>query len=183
MLFTETLISGVYIISAQPFNDERGWFMRTYCKNEFAQIGHVDDWVQINHSYTKQAGSVRGMHFQHPPYTEIKTVRCIAGKVYDVIVDLRENSPTFLKWFGVELSAENKQTIYIPQGCAHGFQVLTANSELIYCHSVAYNKDNEGAVAYNDPSIGIIWPVPITNISSKDKGYSYLDKNFKGIRI
>jgi dTDP-4-dehydrorhamnose 3,5-epimerase len=183
MIFTETEISGAYIIDAETFSDDRGWFMRTYCKKEFEEIGHTENWVQINHSFTTAIGSIRGMHFQHPPHAEIKTVRCIAGKVYDVIVDLRQGSPTFLKWVGVELSSENKKTIYIPKGCAHGFQVLSLNSELIYCHSDFYNKDSEGAILYNDPAIGIIWPLPVTNVSNKDKGYNYLVEQFKGIEI
>ena len=183
MIFTETPIPGAYIIDVEPFTDDRGWFARTYCKSEFEKVGHQDNWVQINHSYTTEKGSVRGMHFQYPPYAEIKTVRCIAGEVYDVIVDLRENSPTFLKWFGVKLSAVNKRTIYIPKGFAHGFQVLKENSELIYCHTVAYNKQSEGAILHNDPMIGIKWPIPVTNISKKDEGYNSLDINFKGIKI
>jgi dTDP-4-dehydrorhamnose 3,5-epimerase len=183
MIFTQTSIPGAYIIDVELYTDDRGWFARTYCKSEFEKIGHQDEWVQTNHSYTSEIGSIRGMHFQHPPYAEIKTVRCIAGKVYDVIVDLRANSPTFLKWFGVELSAENKRTIYIPKGVAHGFQVLIENSELIYCHTTAYNKQSEGAVLYNDEMIEIKWPLPVTNISSKDKGYNSLDVNFKGIKI
>ena len=183
MVFKQTPIPGAYVIDAEPFNDERGWFVRTYCKSEFEQIGHHNEWMQINHSYTAQKGTIRGMHFQFPPYAEIKTVRCVAGKVYDVIVDLRENSPTFLRWFGVELSAENKRTIYIPKGIAHGFQVLIENSELIYCHTAAYNQQSEGAVLYNDEMIGIKWPLAVTNISNKDKGYNRLDVNFKGIKI
>ncbi|MGF7078351.1 dTDP-4-dehydrorhamnose 3,5-epimerase [Mucilaginibacter sp. UYCu711] len=182
MIFTQTFIPGAYIIDAEPFNDDRGWFARTYCKNEFEKIGHQDEWLQINHSYTTEKGSIRGMHFQYPPYAEIKTVRCIAGSVYDVIVDLRESSPTFLKWFGVELSAENKRTIYIPKGMAHGFQVLEDNSQLIYCHSATYNQQSEGAILYNDKMVGIVWPLPVANVSNKDKGYNPLDINFKGVK-
>ena len=183
MTFTETAIAGAYIIDAQPFSDDRGWFMRTYCKAEFAQIGHTEEWVQMNHSFTKEPGSVRGMHFQYPPCAEIKMVRCIAGKVYDVIVDLREGSPSFLKWAGVELSAENRQSLYIPKGVAHGFQVLQENSELLYNHSSAYEPQSEGAILYNDTMVGIVWPLPVSNISNKDLGYKPLDKNFKGIKI
>jgi dTDP-4-dehydrorhamnose 3,5-epimerase len=183
MTFTETAIAGAYIINAQPFSDGRGWFTRTYCKTEFAQIGHTEEWVQINHSFTKEIGSVRGMHFQYQPHAEIKMVRCIAGKVYDVMVDLREGSPSFLKWVGVELSAENRQTLYMPKGVAHGFQVLQENSELVYNHSSAYEPQSEGAILYNDTTVGIKWPLPVSNISKKDLSYEPLDKNFKGIKI
>jgi len=183
MTFTETAIAGAYIVDAQPFSDDRGWFTRTYCKAEFAQIGHTEEWVQMNHSFTKEPGSVRGMHFQYSPHAEIKMVRCIAGKVYDVIVDLRENSPSFLKWVGVELSAKNRRSIYIPKGVAHGFQVLQQNSELLYNHSNAYEPQSEGAILYNDVMVGIEWPLPVSNISKKDLNYKPLDKNFKGIKI
>jgi dTDP-4-dehydrorhamnose 3,5-epimerase len=183
MIFNETLIPGAYTIDVGPFVDDRGWFARVYCKNEFEKINHNEEWVQMNHSFTKEVGSLRGMHFQYPPYAETKMVRCIAGKVYDVIVDLRENSPAFLKWTGVELSAENKRTIFIPKGVAHGFQVLSENSELLYSHSAMYVKESEGAVFYNDPLINIKWPLPVTNVSDKDRGYGMLNKEFKGIKI
>src|SRR4051812_23417187 len=125
MIFTETTLPGSYTIELEPFTDERGWFARYFCKNEFMQIGHVKDWVQINHSTTYKKGALRGMHYQLPPFSEIKLVRCIAGAVFDVIIDLRKNSSTFLQWVGFELSAKNKRMIYIPQGFAHGFQCLT----------------------------------------------------------
>ncbi|HSN59676.1 MAG TPA: dTDP-4-dehydrorhamnose 3,5-epimerase family protein, partial [Ferruginibacter sp.] len=115
MTFTPVKLLGSYIISLDLFKDERGWFARTYCKNEFAQIGHNKEWVQMNHSYTVRKGTIRGMHYQRPPHAEIKMVRCIAGAVYDVIIDLRKGSPTYLKWFGTELSAANKKMIYIPE--------------------------------------------------------------------
>ena len=121
MVFTETLLRGSYVIDVEPSADERGWFARTYCKNEFNKIGHSKEWVQLNHSFTKQKGAVRGMHYQLPPFSEIKLVRCIAGTVYDVIVDLRKGSATFLKWFGMELSSANKKMIYILNPLPHSF--------------------------------------------------------------
>ena len=134
MIFTQTPLAGSYTIELTPFSDSRGWFVRTYCKNEFQEIGHTNEWVQINHSFTVQAGAVRGMHYQLPPFGEIKMVRCIAGAVYDVIIDLRKDSPSFLQWFGTELSAKNKKMMYIPAGFAHGFQTLaeTPNSFISY---------------------------------------------------
>src|SRR5436190_10486116 len=130
MKFTPTRLNGLYIIDLHPASDARGWFARTYCKNEFASIGHTREWVQLNHSFTSRKGTIRGMHYQFPPHREIKMVRCISGGVLDVAIDLREGSETFLNWTSVELTAENKRMIYIPEGFAHGFQALTDNCEL-----------------------------------------------------
>jgi dTDP-4-dehydrorhamnose 3,5-epimerase len=181
MIFTETALKGSFIISLEPYSDERGWFARTYCKQEFAAIGHDKEWVQLNHSFTADKGTIRGMHFQHPPFSEIKMVRCIAGAVLDVIVDLRNNSPTFLQHISVNLSAANKQMIYIPEGFAHGFQTLEDNTELIYHHSEYYQPGVEGGLLYNDPQLNIQWPLPIKNISERDTNHPLLDNNFKGI--
>ena len=181
MKFDPTPLSGVYVIGILPFTDERGWFARTYCKKEFNNIGHEGEWVQLNHSFTGTKGTVRGMHYQLPPFSEIKLVRCIAGAVFDVVVDLREGSPTFLKWFGVELSATNKKMIYIPKGFAHGFQTLSDGAELIYHHSQFYEPSVEGGIRYNDQQINIEWPQPLTNISERDRDHPLLDNNFKGI--
>ncbi len=181
MIFTETILKGSYVIELNTFTDERGWFARTYCKNEFSAIGHHDEWVQMNHSFTKNKGTIRGMHFQLPPFSEIKLVRCIAGAVYDVIIDLRKNSATFLQSFGVELSAQNKKMIYIPAGFAHGFQAVTNDCEMIYHHSQFYTAGAEGGIKYNDPKINISWPLAVTNISERDNQHNLLDENFKGI--
>jgi dTDP-4-dehydrorhamnose 3,5-epimerase len=181
MIFTETLLKGSYVVELNPFTDERGWFARTYCKNEFSKIGFAGEWLQMNHSFTKHKATIRGMHFQLPPFSEIKLVRCIAGAVYDVIIDLRTDSPTFLQWFGVELSVQNKKMIYIPLGFAHGFQALSDDCELIYHHSQFYTPGAEGGIKYNDPRIGINWPLAVTNISERDNQHSLLDENFKGI--
>ncbi len=181
MTFAETTLKGSYVISLTPFSDGRGWFARTYCKNEFAAIGHDKEWVQMNHSFTKEKGTVRGMHFQHPPFSEIKMVRCVAGAVLDVIVDIRKGSPTFLQSAAVELSASNKQMIYIPEGFAHGFQTLAENTELIYHHSEFYQPGVEGGLRYNDKVLNILWPLPVCNVSERDNNHSLLDGNFKGI--
>jgi len=183
MTFTTTPLSDAYIVTPAPRHDNRGWFMRTFDKTEFSQIGFADDWVQMNQSMTHQAGTVRGMHFQTPPQAEIKLVRCVAGAVFDVIVDLRAASPTFLHWFGIELSAENQQMLYIPKGFAHGFQTLTANCQLIYCHSTDYAPDHEGAIRYNDPRINIRWPLPITDVSDRDASHPFLDDRFSGLLL
>ncbi len=181
MTFTETPLSGAYLVTPAPHSDRRGWFARTYDKVAFADIGFTDDWVQMNHSMTRQAGAVRGMHFQHPPHAEIKLVRCIAGCVFDVILDLRVGSPTFLTWFGAELSAENGQMLYIPKGFAHGFQTLTTDCQLVYCHSEVYVPDHEGAVRYDDPRIGIQWPLPVVYLSERDAAHPLLDDSFVGL--
>jgi dTDP-4-dehydrorhamnose 3,5-epimerase len=175
MKFKPTIIAGVYEIEMEPFTDKRGWFGRFYCKNEFAEIGHDKEWVQMNHSFTKEKGALRGMHFQKAPYAEIKMVRCISGCVYDVVVDLRKDSETFLKWVGVELSAAKKNMIYIPVGCAHGFQTLSANCELIYLHSDFYNSSAESGVKYDDPAIGIKWPLEVQQVSERDQKHELIN--------
>jgi len=181
MTFQPTFINGLYVIELDLFRDERGWFARTFCKEEFKKAGFDNEWVQMNHSFTNQKGTLRGMHFQFPPYSEIKMVRCIAGSVFDVAIDLRKNSATFLQWFGIEISAENKKMILIPDGFAHGFQTLQNNCELIYHHTNFYTPDAEAGIKYNDPGIGIKWPLPVNEISKKDDNYAYLNENFKGI--
>lgn len=181
MKFHSTPLKGNYIIEPEPYRDERGWFARYYCKNEFSEIGHTGEWVQMNHSFTSQKGALRGMHFQLEPYREIKLVRCISGTVFDVIVDLRKNSDTFLQWYGTELSAANQKMMYIPEGFAHGFQCLENNCELLYHHSAFYMPGKESGIRYNDPSINIQWPLDVTVISEKDKNHSLIGKDFKGL--
>jgi dTDP-4-dehydrorhamnose 3,5-epimerase len=183
MTFTETVLRGSYVVDLKLFSDERGWFARTFCKKEFEQIGHIKEWVQLNHSFTNHTGSLRGMHFQFPPYTEIKMVRCIAGAIYDVIIDIRQGSATFLQWFGTELSAANKKMLYIPEGFAHGFQTLTDNSELIYHHTSFYTPGAEGGIRYDDAKINIKWKGPVVEISERDKQHPYLDETFTGIKL
>jgi dTDP-4-dehydrorhamnose 3,5-epimerase len=181
MTFTETSLKGSFVVGLTPYADERGWFARTFCKNEFEAIGHSKEWVQLNHSFTNDKGTVRGMHFQYPPHGEIKMVRCIAGAVLDVIVDIRKDSATFLQWTSVELSAANKKMIYIPEGFAHGFQTLENNTELIYHHTEFYQPGVEGGISYNDPALNISWPLPVQNISGRENNHPLLNNQFKGI--
>jgi dTDP-4-dehydrorhamnose 3,5-epimerase len=183
MKFTEIPLKGAYIIETEPFRDKRGLFARTYCKREFQEIGHNKDFVQFNHSATTQKGTLRGMHYQVPPSAEIKLIRCVSGKVYDVIVDIRFQSPTFLRCYGVELDEENMRMIYVPEGFAHGFQTLEDNTQLIYHHTQYYDPANERGIRYNDPSIAIEWPLEPVNVTDKDKSYPLIDNNFKGIKI
>lgn len=181
MTFSPTTLEGSYVIDLKSFTDERGWFARYYCKEEFRKIGHVKEWVQMNHSYSRSKGTIRGMHFQLPPHREIKLVRCIAGAVFDVIMDIRKGSATFMQWFGTELSADNKRLLYIPEGFAHGFQCLTDDCELLYHHSEFYQPGTESGIRYNDPSAGIGWPLPVSMISDRDQNHPLLDSAFKGI--
>ena len=183
MLFNELKLKGAFVITPEPFIDERGFFLRSFCTKEFAQQGLVNTFLQINHSGTKTVGSIRGMHFQYPPYAEVKVVKCTKGAIADVIIDLRKNSPTFLQWEMVELNEVNKASIYIPQGFAHGFQTLTDDAEIIYLVSQVYNKESEGGIRFNDPAVAINWKMPVATISEKDQSIPYLDSTFKGIDV
>lgn len=179
MIFEPTILVGSYIVHPAPRVDERGWFMRTYCKESFQEIGHHKEWVQMNHSHTVHKGVVRGLHFQHSPNAEIKLVRCIHGMVWDVIVDLRKSSLTYLQWVGVELSAANKKMMYIPEGFAHGFITLSESVELVYLHSQNYVKEAEGGLLYNDPAIGIEWPIEVMQLSERDLSFPLINEQFK----
>lgn len=181
MNFIPTPLKGSYVIELSPVTDSRGWFVRTFCKNEFSKIKHTREWVQMNHSFTKSKGVVRGMHYQLPPHEEIKMVRCIAGAVYDVIIDIRQDSETYLRWFGTDLSAANKKMLYIPAGFAHGFQTLEENTELIYHHSEFYSPGSEAGIKFNDPAVNIKWPLHITDISERDNNHPPFSSNFKSI--
>lgn len=181
MKFTALPLKSSFRISLEPFSDDRGWFARYFCKNEFSSIGFTVDWVQMNHSFSKQKGTIRGMHYQVSPFREVKLVRCVAGAVFDVIIDLRNDSPTFLQWYGLELSAENQEMLLIPEGFAHGFQCLTDSCELLYHHSAYYQPGSEAGIRYNDPLLGIRWPLELTVISDRDKSHPLIQKDFKGI--
>jgi dTDP-4-dehydrorhamnose 3,5-epimerase len=139
--------------------------------------------VQINHSETWQRGAVRGMHYQLPPACETKIIHCVQGKIFDVMVDIRAGSPTFMQWYGVELSKDNMRMVYIPEGFAHGFQTLTDNAALIYRHSAFYSPEYEHGLRFDDPALAISWPLPIGAISPKDRGYPFIDNNFNGINV
>ncbi|MDQ7047723.1 MAG: dTDP-4-dehydrorhamnose 3,5-epimerase [Sulfurovum sp.] len=177
-----TKIKDLYIIEPNSFSDERGSFSRIYCEDELKEILDVSI-KQINHSVTKEKGTVRGMHFQYEPNSEVKMVKCIKGRVLDIVVDIRKDSPTFLETFSVELSAENQKMIYIPKGFAHGFQTLEDDTELLYMHSTIYAPSNEGALNIKDLSLGIKWPLKIKNLSKRDNEHEFLDNSFKGIEI
>lgn len=177
-----TPLSGLYIIEPNSFIDERGSFSRVYCEDELAELVGVEI-KQINHSITKQKGSVRGLHFQYEPDAELKMVKCIRGSVFDVVVDIRKKSPTFLQHFSLELSEENQKMILIPKGFAHGFQTLEDDTQLLYLHSSVYSPQNEGALHVNDPHLGIKWPMKMKNLSQRDTKHTFIDESFEGIEI
>lgn len=183
MKICESPIAGVWIAESSAHQDNRGAFSRLFCAEEERSILGDRRIVQINHSLTHAVGAIRGLHYQKPPQAEMKIVRCLAGGVLDVAVDLRKGSPTFLKWTAVELTPANRLAIVIPEGCAHGFQVLEESSELLYLHTAFYAPVAEGAVRFDDPAIGIDWPLPPTDLSARDLSHSYLDKRFEGISL
>jgi len=168
MIFTETPLAGAYVIALEPREDERGFFARAFCKNELAEHGLANEIVQANLSFNHRRGTLRGMHMQAPPHGEDKLVRCIAGAIWDAIVDLRPGSPTHLKWFGVELSAANRLMLYVPKGFAHGYQSLTDGSEVMYMVTQFYTPGAERGLRWNDPAFGIPWPVGDPILSPKD---------------
>ncbi len=171
MKFIETRIKDLYVIEVDAYKDSRGMFTRTYCKKEFAQINFDKEFVQINFSFNKSKGTLRGMHYQEVPFEETKLIRCSSGKVFDVAIDLRKNSGTYLEWFGTDLSRENMRMILIPGGFAHGFITLEDDSELIYHHTEYHNPSSERGIRYEDKTINIKWPVEVTTISDKDNNY------------
>jgi dTDP-4-dehydrorhamnose 3,5-epimerase len=165
MIIKEAGLRGVFEITLEPYKDHRGFFMRTYDVKIFKGLGLHRDWVQENHSYSKNKGTVRGLHFQFPPHAETKLVRVVSGEVFDVVVDLRKGSATFGKWQSFRLSAANKKTLYIPRGFAHGMCTLTHNLTMLYKMDNYYSPESAGAIKWNDPDIGIDWPInnPILN--------------------
>lgn len=178
-----TPIAGAFIVTGSPRQDERGSFARLFCETELAPLLAGRHIVQINHSHTRTRGAIRGLHYQRPPHAEIKLVRCLQGKVWDVVVDLRASSPTFLRWHAEELSPADWRMLLIPEGCAHGFQVLEADSELLYLHTAAYAPDAEGGVRFDDPRLAISWPLPPADISSRDRELPLVGDVFQGLRI
>jgi dTDP-4-dehydrorhamnose 3,5-epimerase len=180
--FIPTLLSGLYSIKGKPIKDQRGFFNRLFCAEEISEIGLKKPIVQMNQTMTRKKGAIRGLHFQNTPYTETKIVTCIKGKVFDVAIDIRKNSPTFLKWHAEELSDSNNVSLYIPDGFAHGFQALTNDCELLYMHSEFYQSAAEDALNVLDPRLSIKWPLEITEISERDSKHPMINI-FKGVEI
>jgi len=178
-----TPIKGVMVAETSRFTDERGAFARLFCEHDLAPALDGRHIVQVNHSLTRKTGTVRGMHFQHAPHAEMKMVRCLKGRVWDVAVDLRKDSPSFLNWHAVELSAMNDLMMIIPEGCAHGFQVLEAESELLYLHTAFYVPESEGGVRHDDPALSISWPLDVTDLSERDQAHPLIDEDFCGVAL
>ena len=175
MVFLETQLKGAFVIEPELIEDERGFFARIWSQKEFLQRGLNPNVVETNSSFNKWRGTLRGLHFQLKPHLEAKLVRCIAGSIYDVIVDLRDKSPTLYKWIGLELSAANRRLLYIPEGFAHGFQSLEDNTEIIYQMSEFYHPESELGVRWDDPLLAICWPCPVTLMSERDKLHALLE--------
>ena len=173
--FIATKIEGLYVIERNLIKDDRGFFSRFFCAEDYKELGFSQSIKQMNHSLTKHKGSIRGMHFQNPPYTEKKIVSCINGKVFDVAVDIRKDSPTYLHWHGEVLSADKGSSFYIPDGFAHGFQTLTDNCQLLYIHSEFYKPDAEGVLNAFDSKIDIAWPLDVTEMSDRDRNSTLID--------
>ena len=181
MKIISTKIAGVKIIETSPFVDPRGFFARLFCKNDLEEIIGEKKIEQINISLTSKVGAIRGMHFQFKPYEEMKLVRCLKGGVWDVVIDLRKNSPTFLKWHAEELNEKNMRMIVVPEGCAHGFQVLEENSELLYLHTEFFTPEAYGRVSFKDPLFDISWPLNPTEMSIPDRDQPFLPLDFQGL--
>ncbi len=174
MIFTELALKGVYLIEPERQEDERGFFARTFCIEEFSARGLDTAVAQCNVSYNRRRGTLRGLHFQAPPHAEIKLVRCTAGAVFDVVVDIRPDSPTYKQWFDVELSARNRKMLYIPEGFAHGFQTLEDDAELFYQMSKLHVTEAARGIKWDDPAIGITWPMAPLVVSGRDQHYPKL---------
>jgi len=174
MRFTHTPLAGAFIIDIERLEDSRGFFARTYCNQEFEAHGIFHFPVQSNLSFNAILGTLRGMHFQRPPHAEAKLVRCTAGRIFDVIVDIREDSPTLHQWFGIELSNASRRALYIPEGFAHGFQTLADASEVFYEMFNMFKPEYCGGLRWDDPLLGIKWPLEVVSISERDQSYPLL---------
>lgn len=179
--FIPTPLAGLMLVQRKAIEDHRGFLSRFYCAEEFRAAGITKPVAQINHTLTRQRGAVRGLHFQHPPHAEAKLVSCLKGEILDVAVDLRRDSPTFLHWHGEILSAANRKSLLIPEGYAHGFQALTEDCELIYLHTAAYHPEAEGALNVAEPKLNITWPLPIDDLSDRDRNHPFIKADFQGI--
>jgi dTDP-4-dehydrorhamnose 3,5-epimerase len=181
LTFTETGIAGLTIVERSRIGDARGFLCRLFCSEELQAAGWRKPIAQINHTMTRRRGTVRGMHYQTPPHSEMKLVSCLRGEVWDVAVDIRRGSPTFLQWRAERLSSENLRALVIPEGMAHGFQALTDDVELLYCHSAHYTPGADLGLNPRDPALSIAWPAGIEEISARDAAHPYLTDRFEGI--
>jgi dTDP-4-dehydrorhamnose 3,5-epimerase len=169
--FQPAELPGAYLVEPELVRDERGFFARTWCQREFAERGLSDQLVQCSLSHNRRRGTLRGLHYQRAPHQEVKLVRCVRGAVYDVILDLREDSPARLQWQAFELTADNYRMLYVPEGVAHGFQTLADDSQLFYMMSAEHHPPSAAGVRWDDPAFGIRWPLPVSVISPRDRHY------------
>jgi len=176
MIFRETSLPGVWVIEPERLGDERGFFARTWCRREFEARGLNPDAVQCNVSWNARRGSVRGLHYQAPPHAEAKLVRCTRGAIWDVAVDLRPESATFKRWTAVELTADNRLALYVPEGCAHGFQTLADDTEVFYQMSAFHQPSAERGVRWDDPALAIPWPIATITLSERDRALPVLER-------
>ncbi len=176
MIFTETKLKGAYVLEIKKLTDDRGFFGRSWCKSEMEEHGLNGNVVQANTSLSKKKGTIRGMHYQKHPHEETKLIRCTRGAVYDVIIDLREDSPTYMQWVGVELTEDNYKMVYVPENFAHGFLTLTDNAEVYYLVTNYYTPNAESGIRYNDPAFNIQWPSSVNIVSDKDKSHPDFNK-------
>lgn len=181
--FIATPLSGLVLVQRKAIEDDRGFLSRFHCSEEFHEIGFNKSIAQINHTLTRKKGAVRGLHFQYQPHAETKLVSCLRGEILDVAVDIRRGSPTFLHWHGEILSATNRKSLLIPEGFAHGFQALTEDSELIYLHTAFYRPEAEGTLNLADSKLSIAWPLPIGDLSARDRNHAFIDENFQGVIV
>lgn len=179
--FKETPLAGAYILSRKSNSDNRGSFERLFCQDELCQVFGQRHIAQINLSSTSLVGAVRGLHFQYPPFAETKIITCVKGEVFDVALDIRRSSSTFLHWFGVMLSESSNSSFLIPEGFAHGFQVLAPDSQLLYIHSAPYAPHDQGIINACDPAVNISWPIPVTQRSERDESQPFIGRAFEGI--
>ena len=179
----DTPLHGVYVLHRQRMGDHRGFLERYFCADDLRPVVGRRSIAQINVTRTVSRGTARGMHFQRPPHAEMKFVTCLRGRVFDVALDLRRNSPTFLRWHAEVLSEDDQSALVIPEGCAHGFQTLTDNCELLYLHTAPYVASAEGGIHPADPRVAIAWPEPIGELSGRDAGHAPLDDAFEGFTV
>lgn len=179
--FYHTTLDGLIVIERLAIADQRGFLERLFCAEAFAEIGLKQPIAQINRTLTRHRGTVRGMHFQHPPHTETKIISCLRGEIFDAAVDLRAGSPTFLQWHGEILSAANNKSLFIPEGFAHGFQTLSDDCELLYFHGTAYQAQAEGGISPLDSRLRIAWPLPVGDMSERDRSHMPLTEDYMGI--
>ena len=177
----ELPLTGLIRVRRKRLGDQRGHLERLFCANELAEAGWTGPIAQINHTVTAKIGTIRGIHYQHPPHAEKKLVMCLRGQVFDVAVDLRKGSPSFLKWHGEILSPDDANALLIPEGFAHGFQTLSDDVEMLYCHSEFYAPESEAGIRYDDPSVALQWPLEIKAVSKRDAAHPLVEKEFIGV--